>query len=372
MTETIQKSEPPLAAPPDAPAPLPKPAVEICTERIDIKTGFHCNNKCYFCVQGDKRFEYGDKTAADIKSQLEQAIKDSNSIVFTGGEVTIRKDLPELVAYARDLGFQQIQIQTNGRMLAYRKLTESLIAAGATEFSPALHGHLPELHDYLTRAPGAFEQTSKGIQLLKKLGQTVITNSVVTRSNYRHLPELAALLVRLGVDQYQFAFVHPVGAAMKFFHQIVPRMTLIEPYVKRGLLVGLRAGRRVMTEAIPYCFMKGFEPYIGEQVIPRTKIFDANFVLDDYTEFRLTEGKAKGPRCKECVYFFECEGPWKEYPDEYGFDEFVPRKDHHRDPNAKAPTDLAAAASEGGGAAVGAAESGRPGDAAGPDGGAAP
>jgi len=98
--------------------------------------------------------------------------------------------------------------------------------------------------------------------------------------------------------------------------------------------------------------MRGFEPYVGEQVIPRTKIFDANFVLDDYTEFRLNEGKAKGPRCKECVYFFECEGPWREYPEEYGFDEFVPRKDHHRDPQAKAPADLER---EGAAAAAGAA-----------------
>ena len=302
------------------------------TERIDIKTGFHCNNKCFFCVQGNKRFEHGDKSTADIRTQLEQAVKDSDSIVFTGGEVTIRKDLPELVAYARELGFQQIQIQTNGRMLAYRKLTEKLIRAGATEFSPALHGHVPELHDYLTRAPGAFVQTSKGIRLLKKLGQHVITNSVITRSNYRHLPELAQLLVNLGVDQFQFAFVHPVGTAMEHFKEMVPRMTLIEPFVKRGLLVGLRAGKRVMTEAIPYCFMKNFEPYVAEQIIPRTKIFDADFVLDDYTEFRLNEGKAKGPNCKECVYESECEGPWHEYPDEYGFDEFVPRKTHHARP----------------------------------------
>ena len=309
------------------------------TERIDIKTGFHCNNKCFFCVQGDKRFQHGDKTTAAIRAQLEQAIRDSDSIVFTGGEVTIRKDLPQLVAYARELGFRQVQIQTNGRMLAYRKLTEKLIRAGATEFSPALHGHVPELHDYLTQAPGSFEQTCKGIRLLESLGQSVLTNSVITRSNYRHLPELAALLVRLGVDQYQFAFVHPVGTAMKYFKQMVPRMSLVEPFVKRGLLLGLRAGRRVMTEAIPYCFMRGFEPYVAERIIPRTKIFDADFVLDDYTEFRLNEGKAKGPDCKDCVYDAECEGPWREYPDEYGFDEFVPRRDHHLRPTPPAPGD---------------------------------
>ncbi len=319
-------SKPP---PPGAPSVSDAESTEcvqprLATERIDIKTGFHCNNKCFFCVQGDKRFEHGDKSTADIRVQLERAIEDSDSIVFTGGEVTIRKDLPELVGHARSLGFKSIQIQTNGRMLAYRKLAEQLVEAGATEFSPALHGHKAELHDYLTRAPGSFDQTSKGIRVVKSLGMTVITNSVITRSNFRHLPELAALLVRLGVDQYQFAFVHPVGSAMTHFGAMVPRMSMIEPYVKRGLRVGLAAGRRVMTEAIPYCLMRGYERYVAEQYIPRTKIFDADFVLDDYTEFRMTEGKAKGPRCPECVHFTICEGPWREYPDEYGFDEFIP------------------------------------------------
>ena len=297
------------------------------TERVDIKTGWNCNNRCLFCVQGDKRSLYGNKTTEEVKKLLEEAAADADSIVFTGGEVTIRKDLPELVRYARELGFKSIQIQTNGRMLAYRQLCEDLIEAGANEFSPALHGHTPELHDYLTNGKGSFVQTVKAIRNLKELDQLVITNSVITRSNYRHLPELAALLVSLGVDQCQFAFVHPLGTAAENFTSIVPRMSEIEPFVKRGLDVGIRAQRRVMTEAIPYCFMEGYEIYVAERVIPRTKIMEGHLTIADYTEHRLTEGKAKGPRCRECAFNAMCEGPWREYPETYGWDEFIPRAD---------------------------------------------
>jgi MoaA/NifB/PqqE/SkfB family radical SAM enzyme len=293
-------------------------------ERVDVKTGFNCNNRCVFCVQGDKRDQYGNKGTAEVRAVLEAARQDSDSIVFTGGEVTIRKDLVELVAYASELGFRIIQIQTNGRMLAYRKYTEELIAAGATEFSPALHGHTPELHDFLTGCKGSFKQTAMGIKLLRELGQVIITNSVIVRSNYRYLPELARVLVTLGVDQFQLAFVHPLGTAKTSFYEVVPRMSLIEPYVKRGLQIGLKAGRMVMTEAIPYCFLKGFEGYVGERVVPRTKIFDAKTVLDDYTEYRLKEGKLKRTECRACVHFETCEGPWREYPEHYGWDEFVP------------------------------------------------
>jgi len=130
----------------------------------------------------------------------------ADGVVFTGGEPTLRRDLPELVSFARDAGYETIQIQTNGRTFASRRYCETIIEAGATEFSPALHGHVPELHDFLTRAPGSFAQTTRGIRNLKSLGQYVLTNSVVVRANCRNLAQLAHLLVTLGVDQYQLAF----------------------------------------------------------------------------------------------------------------------------------------------------------------------
>ena len=302
---------------------LMKPVVE----RVDVKTGFNCNNKCLFCVQGNKRDLHGNKTTEEVKETLTDAREDSDSIVFTGGEVTIRPDVLELVAFAKNLGFSVIQVQTNGRMLAYKKFCEQTIEAGANEFSPALHGHTAALHDYLTCAKNSFKQTVQSIRNLRELGQPVITNTVITRSNYRHLPEIAGILIGLGVKQYQFAYVHPVGTAGDLFFSISPRMTLIEPFVKKALSVGLQRNIVAVTEAIPYCFMKGFENSVAEKYIPRTKIFDAKFVVDDYTEFRLTEGKAHGPQCIECSWFSICEGPWREYPEHYGWDEFVPRDD---------------------------------------------
>jgi len=296
-------------------------------ERVDVKTGFLCNNRCIFCVQGDKRDIHGNKSTQEVMETLRSARVDSDSIVFTGGEVTIRKDFLELVRYARELGFKIIQVQSNGRMMSYRKFCEETIDAGANEFSPALHGHTAALHDHLTRCEGSYRQTLQSIANLKSLGQTVITNTVITRSNYRHLQDIARLLTGLCVDQYQLAFVHPIGTAAKYFRSVVPRVALIEPYVKRGLAVGLQKGIVALTEAVPYCFMKGYERCVAERYIPRTKIFDARFVVDDYTEFRLTEGKSHGPVCGQCSWLPVCEGPWREYPEQYGWDEFVARND---------------------------------------------
>lgn len=292
--------------------------------RIDIKVGFNCNNHCRFCVQGNKRELFKDRPTDEVKGILRQGKSEYNGVVFTGGEPTIRKDIIGLVKFAKELKFEVIQIQTNGRMFFYDKFCEQIISAGANEFSPAVHGYNAKMHDYLTTSEGSFRQTILGIKNLKARKVKVITNTVVTKVNYRHLPQIAQLLVNLGVDQFQFAFVHALGSAEKNIDSIVPRMELIMPYIKRGLDVGIKSGVTVMTEAIPYCLMKGYEDFIAEKIIPETKIYDAEKTIDNFTEARVKEGKIRGPLCHNCQYYRLCEGPWKDYPNKFGWSEFKP------------------------------------------------
>jgi MoaA/NifB/PqqE/SkfB family radical SAM enzyme len=290
-------------------------------KRVDIKTGFSCNNNCLFCVQAHKK-HLGDRTTGEIKKDIKEARKTCEDIVFTGGEVTIRKDILELVSYAKKLGYKTIQIQTNARMLSYLDFCKKLIRAGANEFSPAIHGPNAKIHDSLTRAHGSFEQTVKGIKNLKSLNQKVITNTVVVKQNYKKLPEIAKLLVKLDVDQFQFAFVHPIGNAMKYCNDVVPKMSRAAPYIKKGLQVGIGAGVKVMAEAMPYCMMKGYEHYVSENFIPETEIIDFDYCIEDYKKARILQGKTKFRQCLKCRYNGICEGPWKEYPEKFGNKEF--------------------------------------------------
>ena len=293
--------------------------------KLDIKVGFRCNNMCRFCVQGKKRSAGVEKTAEEISGILRDNAARFAGVVFTGGEPTLRPELPDWVSLARELGYRDIQIQSNGRAFANRALCRTLMQAGASDFALAVHGHKPALHDFLTRASGSFDQTARGVFNLKNMGAVVRTNTVITRANYRNLPDIARLLTSLGVVQFQFAFVHALGAAGESFVSIVPRKTLVAPYVMQGLTVGLSHGVEAKTEAIPYCFLRGFEPCVSEPGIPDTKIYDAaDVVIEDYTVVRRTRGKTHGPPCRNCAARKLCEGPWKEYPARYGWDEFIP------------------------------------------------
>lgn len=293
--------------------------------RVDIKIGFRCNNHCKFCIQGNKRDIIPVKPEEEIQENLKQSFHQGvREVVFTGGEPTLHPNLLNLIRFTEGLGYKQIQIQTNGRLFAYLNFCKEVIAAGANEFGVSLHGHLAKTHDFLTSVPGSFNQVIQGIKNLKSLNQKIITNTVITTKNYKYLPEIAKLLIRLRVDQFQFAFIHIGGTVWENQSWIIPRKKDVIPYVKKGLEIGIKAGKKVMVEAIPPCLMEGYESYVSDVYIPRIRSYDAGYVIKDHTKYRLDEGKIKHPNCRKCCYFNTCEGPWREYPEIFGWDEFKP------------------------------------------------
>ena len=296
-------------------------------KRIDIKVAFGCNNMCDFCAQGAKRYGAARKSLAEIKAALARAKKTGvTAVVFTGGEPTLHPDLLKAVRAARTMGYESVQVQTNGRRFAYFDYCAELKKAGVTEMGPSLHGSTLAVHEGLTHAEGSFKEVVQGIINCKKLGMYVLTNSVITSKNYKDLPELAKLLVYLKADQYQFAFVHLVGSAWENRKWLTPRKTDMLPYLKKALDAGIKSGVPCYTEAVPFCLMKGYEQCVAERVIPEGPVADADVYIESYGDYRRNEGKAKRAECRRCRWFAACEGPWREYPELYGWDEFKPVK----------------------------------------------
>lgn len=292
--------------------------------RADLKVGFACNNRCVFCAQGDKRSECGAIPWEELVVRLLRVRCEQQGLVLTGGEPTLYKNLASLVVAARRLGYAPIQLQTNGRMLSYPGVLQRLRDAGVDEISPSLHGPTAEVHDGLTRAPGSFEQTVLGIRNVLGAGLPIVTNSVVTKQNAHDLPALVALLAELGVRSAQLAFVHPVGTALELFDEVVPRLPDVVAPIRRARDIAKLHGMRLVTEAVPYCFLRGMEELAVEDHIPRTTVVDLDGQVLEYSDWRVASGKAHGPPCTGCAARSVCEGPWREYPERFGWGEFEP------------------------------------------------
>lgn len=297
------------------------------SDRADVKVGFACNNRCCFCAQGEKRSDVGLVPADELVARMRKAFEPGRGLVLTGGEPTIRKDLVDLVVAAREIGYAPIQIQTNGRMLSYPAQVKRLIRAGVTELSPALHGPTAEVHDALTRAPGSFDQTVAGITNAIASGAIVVTNTVVVRANLEHLPATIALLAERGVRRGQLALVHPVGTAAERFDEVVPPIAAAAAAIATAVAAGRKLGMQVVVEAVPPCMLRGFEDAVVEEHIPETTVVDLDGNPFAFSDWRRDAGKVKGPPCTSCTRADRCEGPWREYPEKFGWADYVPYTD---------------------------------------------
>ncbi len=104
------------------------------------------------------------------------------SVSFTGGECTLRPELPEFIAHARKRGMR-VNIITNGITCSSRAYVDKLRAAGLTSAQVSLEGPDAKVHDALTQRPGSFAKTIRGIRNLRDAGLHVHTNTTICEEN---------------------------------------------------------------------------------------------------------------------------------------------------------------------------------------------
>lgn len=89
----------------------------VCTAVLEIT--YRCNMGCTICF-ADATKEAYEPDLAEIRTLYETARKFGGdcSIQLSGGEPTVREDLPEILRIGKEMGFSHIQVNTNGLRLA--------------------------------------------------------------------------------------------------------------------------------------------------------------------------------------------------------------------------------------------------------------
>lgn len=312
-------------------------------KKLSLLLGYECNNNCIFCYDGAgyKRNRYPPITTEEAKRRLEQGREAGCDMVdFLGGEPTIRRDLLELIKYAKELGYEQISITTNGRMLSYYDYARKLVEAGLNSVIFSVHGCRKEIHDALTRTPGSFEQQMRGIEnilrLREKEGYSIYLadNTVMTKINMEYLPQILEYLWNFEFDSITFLFPHPRGNADAYFYQVVPRLPELKPHVdktteKHRELVK-KTGRKNVKftfRYLPLCYLYPDIDY-SDEYFERKVGFEEKHVGPEFEDWnvelgREVYGKIKPPRCERCAIKDICEGVWIEYVERYGTEDLI-------------------------------------------------
>jgi uncharacterized radical SAM superfamily Fe-S cluster-containing enzyme len=91
---------------------------KTCTAVIEV--AHRCDLRCPICFAASGTDADSDPSLNEI-AQILEMLRDRSDhcpVQFSGGEPALRNDLPQIVALAKKLGFDPIQINTNGIRLA--------------------------------------------------------------------------------------------------------------------------------------------------------------------------------------------------------------------------------------------------------------
>jgi len=120
---------------------------------IDVTN--RCNQKCPVCFANAAAAGYVyEPSIEQIREMMQLLTREKPvrnwAIQFSGGEPTVRDDLPAIIRMARDLNFIQIQIATNGIRLANSvEYCRELMGAGLHTVYLQFNGMTPEPYHHI-------------------------------------------------------------------------------------------------------------------------------------------------------------------------------------------------------------------------------
>jgi len=176
-----------------------------------------CNLACSYCTQKEPDVFSEELTTSETLRLLRVIRRETDSIVFTGGEPTLRPDIEELISAARRrLRFRSVMLITNGTLLdrrssLFENLTGLVISLDALTMDPA---------NPLSK-PAALPKVMENIALAKSRMPHPRTITISTVIEEWNIGEIERILDWAGEQGFVFA----TQSALK---EKLPNLHLIE------------------------------------------------------------------------------------------------------------------------------------------------
>ncbi|MFV8752529.1 radical SAM protein [Nannocystaceae bacterium ST9] len=307
-------------------------------ERFEIQLSHVCNNRCVFCVSGQMtELRMAKPTPLDeLKTRFDEAAaRGITKVTILGGEPTIHATFFPILAHALALGFETIEIFTNGARLDKPDFIERVMALGRDRFTwrISIQGWDRETHDLTTKKPGAFDRIVAGIEALAALGQTITCNMCVVEQNYRSLVELPAFVTRYPIQQVHLDMVRPRDAGTRDDDELD---AMLPDYASLGAVMREMFERldRVAPDFdlnvgnLPYCQLPEWAHRIHHGGA-KTYTVSADgpgklsvVAWDKYEDKR--SDKRKLDSCGACAFERRCDGFVELYAERRGTEQFLP------------------------------------------------
>ena len=171
--------------------------IGTCCALLEVTN--RCNLRCRYCF-ADGGSNNDEPSLDELKDAIREIVRQCGKplLQFSGGEPTLRDDLPELIRFAKEVGCSYTQVNTNGIRLARDPdYARQLAEAGLDIVFLQFDGTWDDIYKAL-RGAALLETKLEAIRVCaeRKLGVTLVS-TVVKGINDGNLGELVSLAVTL-------------------------------------------------------------------------------------------------------------------------------------------------------------------------------
>ncbi len=177
-----------------------------------------CNLKCVHCYAQAET----DKGVDPISTEQAKAMIDDLAaygapvMLFSGGEPTIRRDMPELASYATSRGMRAV-ISTNGTLID-RAMARQLREVGLSYVGVSLDGG-EEVHDHFRGVKGAFRRALEGLDYCREEGIKVGLRFTINKRNAAEVPRIFSILRERGIPRVCFYHLVYAGRGSELINE---------------------------------------------------------------------------------------------------------------------------------------------------------
>lgn len=170
-----------------------------------------CNSKCVMCYNNSGNSFGSEMSLGDWKLVIEDISRLANcTLVLTGGEPMMRRDIFSIIKYAKERG-HSVEMISNGWFIS-KNNADILAHLQVDHIRLSLNGG-KETHDLIHGRKGSFSKVVKATHFLQEVGISTSWLVTLMRQNIKEIPTIFQLASSMGVSNIKFGFVVGIGRA---------------------------------------------------------------------------------------------------------------------------------------------------------------